>query len=50
MYGWNDDHPYSMNMPDNTGDIDAAAYRHGCSLVSNDFFGIDLISVVDGAM
>lgn len=45
MYGWNDVHPYSMNTPDNTGDIEAAAYRHGCSLVSNEFFGVDLISV-----
>lgn len=45
MYGWNDVHPYSMNTPDNTGDIEAVAYRHGCSLVSNEFFGVDLISV-----
>lgn len=45
MYGWNDVHPYSMNTPDNTGDIEAAAYRHGCSIISNEFFGVDLISV-----
>ena len=45
MYGWLDVHPISMNVPDNTGDIDSAAYRHGCSLVSNEFFGVDLISV-----
>jgi succinate dehydrogenase / fumarate reductase flavoprotein subunit len=45
MYGWLDVHPISMNTPDNTSDVDAAAYRHGVSLVSNEFFGVDLISV-----
>ncbi|MCR2037289.1 FAD-dependent oxidoreductase [Adlercreutzia caecimuris] len=45
MYGWLDVHPVSMNVPDNTGDVDAAAYRHGCSLIGNEFFGVDLISV-----
>ncbi len=44
MYGWNDVHPFSMNTPDNTGDVDAAAYRHGCSLIGSEFFGVDLIS------
>jgi succinate dehydrogenase / fumarate reductase flavoprotein subunit len=45
MYGWLDVHPIGMNTPDNTGDVDAAAYRHGVPLVSNEFFGVDLISV-----
>jgi len=45
MYGWMRTHPISMNTPDNTGDIDAAAYRRGCSLINSEFFGVDLISV-----
>lgn len=45
MYGWLDVHPVSMNTPDNTGDLDAAIYRHGVPLTSNEFFGVDLISV-----
>lgn len=50
MYGWLDVHPISMNTPDNTGDVDAAAYRHGCSLISNEFFGVDLISVAPSSL
>jgi len=45
MYGWNDVHPISMNTPDNTGEVIAAAYRHGCSMINTEFFGVDLISV-----
>lgn len=45
MYGWLDVHPIGMNTPDNTGDLDAAVYRHGVPVTSNEFFGVDLISV-----
>lgn len=46
MYGWHRTHPRSMNTPDNSGDLEGAVYRHGCSLISNEFFGLDLISMV----
>lgn len=50
MYGWLDVHPISMNTPDNTGDLDAAIYRHGVPLTSNEFFGVDLISVAPSSL
>jgi len=45
VYGWNTVAPFSINSPDNTGDIDAAAFRHGCSLVDAEFFQCDLINI-----
>lgn len=50
MYGWLRTHPFSMNTPDNTGELDAAAYRHGCSLISAEHFKLDLISVVPASL
>lgn len=45
MYGWNTAAPMSINSPDNTGDIDAAAFRHGCKLEASEFFQCDLINI-----
>ncbi len=45
MYGWNTVAPMSINSPDNTGDIDAAAFRHGCALEGSEFFQNDLINI-----
>ncbi len=45
VYGWNTVAPMSINSPDNTGDIDAAAFRHGCALEGSEFFQNDLINI-----
>ncbi len=45
MYGWNTAAPQSINSPDNTGDIDAAAFRHGCQLEASEFVQCDLINI-----
>lgn len=45
VYGWNTVAPMSINSPDNTGDIDAAAFRHGCALEGSEFFQCDLINI-----
>ena len=44
IYGWNTVAPKTINSPDNTGDIDAAAFRHGCALEGNEFFQCDLLN------
>lgn len=45
IYGWNTAAPMSINSPDNTGDIDAAAFQHGCALEGSEFFQNDLINI-----
>ncbi|MEG1435436.1 MAG: FAD-dependent oxidoreductase [Gordonibacter sp.] len=45
IYGWNTVAPTSINSPDNTGDVDAAAYRRGAALQDSEFFQFDLISM-----
>lgn len=45
MYGWNTVAPFSINSPDNTGDVDAAAFRHNCALIDAEFFQCDLINI-----
>ncbi len=45
MYGWSGTGALSINVPDNTGDVDMAAYRQGCSLINPEFFSYDLISL-----
>jgi len=45
VYGWSTVAPYSINSPDNTGDVDAAAFRHGCALIDSEFFQCDLINI-----
>ncbi|MBR2835350.1 MAG: FAD-binding protein [Coriobacteriales bacterium] len=44
LYGWNTVGPKTINSPDNTGDIDAAVFRHGCALEGNEFFQCDLLN------
>lgn len=45
MYGWGTTAPMTINSPDNTGDIDAAAFRHGCKLEGSEFVQCDLINI-----
>lgn len=45
MYGWNTCGARTINSPDNTGDLDAAAFRHGCALEGNEFFQCDLLNI-----
>lgn len=45
LYGWNTCGARSINSPDNTGDIDAAAFRRGCALEGNEFFQCDLLNI-----
>lgn len=45
VYGWNTVAATSINSPDNTGDVDAAAYRRGAALQDSEFFQFDLISM-----
>jgi succinate dehydrogenase / fumarate reductase flavoprotein subunit len=33
-------------MPDNTGDVDAAAFRHGCQLINSEFLLTDLANTI----
>jgi succinate dehydrogenase / fumarate reductase flavoprotein subunit len=44
MYGWSGTGAISINSPDNTGDVDMAAFRSGCSLIDTEFFSCDMIS------
>lgn len=50
MYGWSGTGALSINTPDNTGDVDVAAYRRGCSLINPEFFSYDLISLKPAAI
>ena len=45
IYGWNTVAPTSINSPDNTGDVHAAAFRRGAALQDSEFFQFDLISM-----
>ncbi len=45
IYGWNTVAPTTINSPDNTGDVDAAAYRRGAALQDSEFFQFDLINM-----
>ncbi|MBU3949613.1 MAG: FAD-binding protein [Proteobacteria bacterium] len=44
-YGWLSVGPVSVGSPDNTGDIDAIALRHGAGLTDCEFMANDLISM-----
>jgi succinate dehydrogenase / fumarate reductase flavoprotein subunit len=50
MYGWSGTGAISINSPDNTGDVDMAAFRNGCSIVNPEFIEYDLISVLPAAI
>ena len=45
MYGWSGTGAISINSPDNTGDVDMAAFRKGCSLINTEFFSYDMINL-----
>lgn len=45
FYGWRSVHAQSINSPDNTGDLDAAAMRHGLTFVNMEFFYGDLMNI-----
>ncbi|MBU1055100.1 MAG: FAD-binding protein [Proteobacteria bacterium] len=44
-YGWITVSPISLGSPDNTGDLDAIALRHGARLTDCEFMANDLISI-----
>ncbi|MBA3035825.1 MAG: FAD-binding protein, partial [Desulfobacterium sp.] len=44
-YGWVSVSPISLGSPDNTGDLDAIALRHGARLSDCEFMANDLISI-----
>lgn len=44
MNGWNTVAPKSGNVPDNTADIDMAAFRHGAYITDAEFSDYDLLS------
>ena len=45
LFGWDTVAPRSINSPDNTGDIDAACFRHGVPLEGSEFIQCDLINI-----
>jgi len=45
IYGWGGTSAVTLNSPDNTGEVDVAAYRHGCALQDSEFFALDLIQL-----
>lgn len=45
FYGWTGVSPFSNSSMDNTGDLDAAAYRRGCGLAHAEFPGFDFMTV-----
>lgn len=44
-YGWISVAPVSINSPDNTGDMDAIAYNHGCRLIDMEFVENDAMNI-----
>lgn len=45
MYGWSTVTAQTFNSPDNTGDVDVAAYRHGAGIGDAEFAAYDICSV-----
>ena len=41
FYGWNTVQANSINTPDNTGDVDMAAYRHGAGIGDSEYAAYD---------
>lgn len=41
IYGWKTVSAYSIQSPDNTGDIDMAAFRHGAAIGESEAMGFD---------
>ncbi len=44
-YGWISVAPVSINSPDNTGDLDAIAYKYGCRLIDMEFVENDAMNI-----
>jgi succinate dehydrogenase / fumarate reductase flavoprotein subunit len=45
MYGWSGASAISINSQDNTGDVDMAAFRNGCALISPELIDYDMINI-----
>ncbi|QEM68763.1 FAD-binding protein [Geobacter sp. FeAm09] len=45
FHGWNTVSANTMNVPDNTADVDMAAYRHGARVGDAEYGSYDLISI-----
>ena len=45
IYGWTGVSAYTNGSADNTGDLDAAAYRKGCGLAHGEFPGFDFMTI-----
>lgn len=41
IYGWKTVSAYTIQSPDNTGDVDMAAFRHGAAIGENECMGFD---------
>lgn len=50
VYGWLSSSALASASPDNTGDVDAAAFRHGCRLINAEFLLTDLASVIPASI
>lgn len=45
MYGWSTVSAHTFNSPDNTGDVDAAAFRHGAGLGDAEYGAYDICTI-----
>jgi len=45
FYGWTGVSAFTNSSADNTGDLDAAAYRKGCGLAHGEFPGFDFMTI-----
>lgn len=45
MYGWHTICPTSINSPDNTGDVEMAAFRHGARIGDSEHAAYDLMGI-----
>ena len=45
FYGWRGVSAISINVPDNTCDVDMAAYRHGARIINAEFANYDVMSI-----
>ncbi len=45
MYGWSTISAHTFNSPDNTGDVDIAAYRHGAGIGDSEYGAYDICTI-----
>lgn len=50
MYGWLGTHPLSISTVENTGDIEAAAFRHGMGICCSEFCEFDMEMVTPASI